>query len=64
MEFFLWYGFLRPRSAEAPLVLICEDGSDSVKAEEKLKKLGFLEAVVFEGGLKRWEQMKGPMVSS
>lgn len=53
-EFWESTGFYFPEKTEL-FVLYCKKGSRSILAAESLKKLGYNNIVVIEGGWKKWE---------
>ena len=44
-----------------PVVMVCENGSESRKMAEKLRQLGLAETVTLAGGLMRWREEKLPL---
>jgi len=47
--------FLYPPLKEETIILICKKGSRSIMSVEAIKKLGFKNIKVLEGGFKKWE---------
>ena len=47
--------FLYPPLKEEPIILICKKGSRSILSVESIRKLGFSNVKVLEGGFKKWE---------
>jgi len=46
-----------------PLIIICELGKSAVKAAAELKKLGFADVSVLDGGLKAWGEAGLPITA-
>lgn len=55
---------LDPKALDAtkPVYLICEAGTRAARAAEKLRAAGFAEAIVVDGGTKRWIDAGLPVV--
>ena len=53
-EFWVSTGFYFPEATEE-FILYCKKGSRSILAAEALKKLGFENVSVIDGGFKKWE---------
>ena len=53
-EFWVSTGFYLPEATEE-FILYCKKGSRSILAAEALKKLGFENVSVIDGGFKKWE---------
>ena len=45
-----------------PVVLVCESGSHSRKTIAEVKKLGFAEVAILEGGVQAWKAAALPLV--
>jgi rhodanese-related sulfurtransferase len=45
-----------------PLILVCETGIHSRKAIAEVKKLGFIEVAVLDGGVQAWQAAALPLV--
>ena len=45
-----------------PLILVCKSGVESRKAAQQLKKMGFAEVGILDGGLKAWQTANLPLV--
>ncbi|MBU3613429.1 rhodanese-like domain-containing protein [Polynucleobacter sp. Latsch14-2] len=45
-----------------PVVLVCENGSQSRKAIGDVQKLGFAEVAILEGGVQAWKAAALPLV--
>jgi rhodanese-related sulfurtransferase len=49
---------------EKPLVTVCESGTSSTRAVEKLRKAGFQSVYGLKGGITGWTQANLPLVTS
>ncbi|MFZ4054999.1 MAG: rhodanese-like domain-containing protein [Polynucleobacter sp.] len=45
-----------------PLILVCQSGNESRKAAQQLRKMGFAEVAMLDGGLKAWQTANLPLV--
>lgn len=45
-----------------PVVLVCDTGNHSRKALIEVKKLGFLEVGILDGGVKAWKEAALPLI--
>jgi len=63
VEFFLWYGFLKPKETEK-IIVMSDDFHSSAEAARKLRRRGFKRARCFPGGIVGWRKNGGATVSS
>ena len=45
-----------------PLILVCQNGHESRRAAQQLRKMGFAEVGLLDGGLKAWQTANLPLV--
>ncbi|MCE7526469.1 rhodanese-like domain-containing protein [Polynucleobacter sp. IMCC 30228] len=45
-----------------PLILVCQNGNESRRAAQQLRKMGFAEVGLLDGGLKAWQTANLPLV--
>lgn len=53
-----------PKNRSIPIILVCDAGNLSFRAEKPLKKLGYEKVFSMGGGLKNWVNMSFPLESS
>ena len=47
---------------DAPVVLLCADGRQALQATKSLKKMGFTQVSLLEGGIAAWTKANLPLV--
>jgi len=63
VEFFLWYGFVRP-SKDVNVIVVSDDLNSAVAAADTLRTRGYRNVRHFPGGIVGWKKCGGPTVSS